>query len=105
MSHIIATQSNFQSEVLDYQGKVLVDFWAPWCGPCQMLGPLIDEIGQELSGKVKVVKVNVDEESQLASQYGISSIPSVYLFVDGQAKENLVGFHQKQDYLDLINRY
>jgi len=100
----IVTTNNFQSEVIDYQGQVLVDFWAPWCGPCQMLGPIIEEIGAENSDKVKVLKLNVDEEPQIASQFGISAIPTVILFDNGKVKQNMVGFRQKQDYLDAINQ-
>ena len=84
--------ADFQKEVLDNSGQVLVDFWAPWCGPCQMLGPIIEEVGQELSNKVKVLKLNVDEEPQIASKYGISAIPTVILFNKGQVKQVFVGF-------------
>ena len=98
-------KDNFQTEVLDYKGKVLVDFWAPWCGPCQMLGPVIEELAGELEGKAKVAKINVDEEPQLSNQYQISGIPAVLIFVNGELKENIVGFRQKQDYLDAINKY
>ncbi len=95
--------ADFQKEVLDHPGQVLVDFWAPWCGPCQMLGPIIEEVGQELADKVKVLKLNVDEEPQIASRYGISAIPTVILFDKGQIKETFVGFKQKQVYLSAIN--
>ena len=98
-------KDNFQTEVLDYKGKVLVDFWAPWCGPCQMLGPVMEELAGELEGKAKVAKINVDEEPQLSNQYQISGIPAVLIFVNGELKENIVGFRQKQDYLDAINKY
>ncbi len=98
-------KDNFKTEVLDYKGKVLVDFWAPWCGPCQMLGPVMEELAGELEGKAKVVKINVDEEQQLSGQYQISGIPAVLLFVNGELKENIVGFRQKQDYLDAVNKY
>ena len=87
---------------MDVKGKVLVDFWAPWCGPCQMLGPVLEEIGEDLGDKVKVVKINVDEENTLASQYNVSAIPTVILFEDGQPKETFVGFRQKQDYIDAV---
>jgi thioredoxin 1 len=105
MPHITGTEHNFKNEVLDYQGRVLVDFWATWCGPCQMLGPIIDQIAQEQAGELKVVKVNVDEEQALSSQYGVASIPTVYIFVYGEQKEQIIGFRQKQDYLDAINKY
>ena len=85
-------------------GITLVDFWAPWCGPCQMLGPFIEEIKAELEGKINVQKVNVDEEQELASQYGISSIPAVLIFKDGELKETIVGFRPKQDYINAINK-
>lgn len=103
MANSVTTQS-FQSEVLENDGQVLVDFWAPWCGPCQMLGPIIEEIGEENKDKVKVVKLNVDEEPQIASQFGISAIPTVILFDKGKVKQSMVGFRQKQDYLDAINQ-
>ena len=103
MKHI--TKDIFKAEVLDYKGKVLVDFWAPWCGPCQMLGPVMEELSSELKDKAKVVKINVDEEKELSVQYEISGIPAVLLFVDGEVKEILVGFRQKQDYIDAINKY
>jgi thioredoxin 1 len=105
MSHITGTEHNFKAEVLDYKGKVLVDFWATWCGPCQMLGPIIDEIAIEQAGKLKVVKVNVDDEQALSCQYGISGIPAIFIFVDGQQKEQIIGFRQKQDYITAINKY
>ena len=99
---INATSQNFQSEVLDHQGKVLVDFWAPWCGPCQMLGPIIEEIGEELKDVVKVVKLNVDEVGDIASRYNVSAIPTVILFENGAIKDTFVGFRQKQDFVTAI---
>ncbi len=102
MATITLTQDNFHTEVLQSELPVLVDFWAPWCGPCQMLGPVIDELANELSGTVKVCKLNVDDNSALASQYGIASVPAVLIFNQGQLKNTLIGFRQKQDYLDAL---
>jgi len=98
------TDQNFSEEVLKADGKILVDFWAPWCGPCQMLSPVIEEVGQEMKDKVKVVKMNVDENPQTSQQYGITAIPTAILFEKGEIKERIVGFRMKQDYIDAINK-
>ena len=98
------TDATFESVVLKSDLPVLLDFWAPWCGPCQMLGPVIEELAQELAGKAKVVKVNIEEENQLASQYQVSSIPTVIIFANGQIKDTLVGLRMKEDYLSALNR-
>lgn len=103
MAHIDGTSANFKNEVLDCPSFVLVDFWATWCGPCQMLAPILDEIGKELGDKVKIVKVDVDSESQLAQDYNVSSIPTVIIFKNGQVIDTIIGFRQKQDYLKVLN--
>lgn len=102
MSSITITANNFESEVLQSQVPVLIDFWAPWCGPCKMLGPVIDQIGDEYSGRVKVGKINVDEEGALAEQHGISSIPALFLYKDGELAGQKTGAAPKHDIVSLF---
>jgi len=94
---------DFKKEVLESKGLILVDFWAPWCMPCRMLAPTIEEIAKEMEGKIKVCKMNVDENVQYPQQYGIMSIPTVMLFKDGQAVETMIGLQPKEAYLSKIN--
>ncbi|RMF85687.1 MAG: thioredoxin [Planctomycetota bacterium] len=93
---------NFESEVLKSDVPVLVDFWAEWCGPCQMLAPTIDELATEYAGKIKVGKVDVDAAQQTAMKYGIQNIPTVVLFDKGEPVERIVGARQKRDYQQVI---
>ena len=93
--------SNFDREIINFFFFLLVDFWAPWCGPCTMLSPIIDEIEAEIKD-LKVAKVNVDENSDLASKFNISSIPCVLIFKEGRLIDTLIGFRQKREYLDAI---
>ncbi len=102
MAELKITKSNFKSEVLDSDKPVLVDFWATWCGPCRMLGPVISEIAEERSD-IKVGKVNVDEEQDLASEFGVMSIPFVAVFKEGKIVKSSVGFQPKEDILALLN--
>lgn len=99
------TNANFENEVLKSDKPVLVDFWASWCGPCKMIAPVIESLSVEYSGKVKVGKVNVDEQSELAAKHQIVSIPTVMLFKDGKVVEKLIGAHAKDDYEDIIDKY
>ena len=103
MAEITLTSDIFDAEVLDSNVPVLVDFWASWCGPCKMLAPIIEEIAKEYDGKIKVGKVNVDDEQKLAMDYGIASIPTVILFKDGEIKETLIGYRGKEEFETVIN--
>lgn len=100
---IEVNESTFSQEVLCSEKPVLVDFWAPWCGPCKMLSPVIDEIAVEYEGKAKVVKVNTDANISLSSQYKITSIPCLILFKAGNVIERMVGFRSKNDLKKLID--
>ena len=102
MSEITITSDNFKKEVLESDKPVLVDFWAAWCGPCQMLGPVIAQIANEHTSDLKVGKVNVDEQPELAAMFGISSIPNVILFKNGKAVKNSVGFKPKEQLEEFI---
>ena len=97
--------SNFETEVKNSDVPVLVDFWAPWCGPCRKLSPIIDDIAGELEGKVKVVKVNTDENMKLTQEFSISGIPSLLIFKNGEAVERLVGLMQKNQLISNIEKY
>ena len=94
---IILTEQNFDAEVLQAELPVLIDFWAPWCGPCRMLAPVVAQIAEEYAGKAKVCKVNVDEAPELARRFGIMSIPTVLVFKGGQLTEKLVGLRPKAE--------
>lgn len=102
MAALKITNQNFQSEVLEAQGTVLVDFWAAWCGPCKMIGPIIDEIAEERKD-IKVGKVNVDEEPELASRFKVMSIPTLLVFRDGKLTNQSLGAKPKNAILELLD--
>ncbi len=101
MGIVDITNANFTGEVLESDRKVLVDFWAPWCGPCRMVSPIVDEIARE-SAEVKVCKINIDEQPQLASQYGVMSIPTLMVFENGEPVEKAVGARNKAFILQML---
>ncbi|MPN51785.1 Thioredoxin [bioreactor metagenome] len=105
MSAISMDASKFDTDVLQADLPVLVDFWAEWCGPCRMVGPVVEELADELDGKVLVCKLNVDEAGEVAERYGIMSIPTLMVFVGGEEKERIVGVRNKNDLMSVLNNY
>ena len=100
----VATDQNFEEDVLKSSVPVLIDFWAAWCVPCKMIAPTLEELGEEFSGKLKIGKLNVDENRTVANTYGIRGIPSLLLFKDGEVKEQMVGVHSKQEISNMISK-
>jgi thioredoxin 1 len=104
-SAVAVTDSSFEQDVINSEVPVLVDFWAPWCGPCRMVAPVVDEIAEQYEGKIKVVKLNTDENPNVASQYGIRSIPTLMLFKSGQRVDVVVGAVPKATLANTIEKY
>lgn len=105
MAAIDVNQAEFQAKVLDSEKLVIVDFWAPWCGPCKMQTPILEELAEEMGDKVLVVKVNVDDNNDLSQQYGIMSIPALKFFKGGEVVEEKVGVTQKEDLMEIIKKH
>jgi thioredoxin 1 len=99
------TNENFKEEILDFNGIAMVDFWAPWCGPCRMIAPIIEEIAEEYQGKVKVGKVNTDENLILSSKYNIMSIPSMLIFKNGEVVDQIIGAMPKQKIIAQLEKW
>lgn len=102
MSEVIINKDNFHDEVLMSDIPVLVDFWATWCGPCKMVAPILAEIAEDYAGKIKVAKVNVDENVELANEFGINSIPTLMLFKNGEIINTVIGFREKSDIVKMF---
>ncbi|MBT3538992.1 thioredoxin [Candidatus Parcubacteria bacterium] len=105
MAEVTFTDANFDAEVIKSESPVLVDFWAPWCGPCQMMGPIVEELAGEYEGKVKVGKLNVDENGTVAGQYKVMSIPTFLVFKGGEVVDQMVGGITKDKLKELMDKH
>jgi len=101
---VTLTKANFEAEVLQAEGPVLVDFWASWCGPCKMVAPVIDQLAEDYAGRVKVGKVNVDDEGELAARYGIMTIPTIIVLKNGELIEQVSGAYPKAHFAAMLDK-
>lgn len=99
--YIELTEQNFEDTIKD--GVVMVDFWAPWCGPCRMIAPVIDSLAAQYAGKAKICKVNTDEQQELAAKFGIRSIPTIYFYKNGEKVDEMIGASTEQDFKDKLD--
>lgn len=102
---VTLTKSNFDQEVVSHDNAVLVDFWAPWCGPCRAVSPVIDELAKEYNGKAKIAKLNVDDEGEIAAKYKIMSIPTIMIFKNGEVVEKIIGARSKAELSELMDKH
>jgi len=102
---MVINKNNFEEEVLKSDKAVLVDFWAPWCGPCRAVGPIVDELANEYAGKVKISKLNVDDEGEIAAKFRVMSIPTIMIFKDGDVVEKVIGARSKTELSSLIEKH
>jgi len=105
MSEIILTDANFEAEVIKSDVPVFVDFWAPWCGPCQMMGPVVEQLSQEFAGKAKVGKLNVDENNLIAGKYRVMSIPTFLVFKGGEVVDQMIGGVPKERLKEMLEKH
>lgn len=105
MAIVDVTDQSFAEEVEKGDSPVLVDFWAPWCGPCKMIAPVLEEIDSEIGDKLKIAKLNVDENPDTSGRFGVMSIPTLMVFKDGEVVEKLVGFQPKEQLMDALNKH
>lgn len=102
---IIVTKDNFDEQVLKSDSPVVVDFWAQWCGPCRAVAPIMDELAEAFDGKVRIAKVNVDDEGELAAKFRVMSIPTVMIFKGGQSVEKVIGARSKEEFSQVIQKH
>ncbi len=100
-----STDADFEKDVIQSELPALVDFWAPWCGPCQMIAPVLEELAAAYAGRLRIVKINVDEQGQTAQRYAVQAIPTLLLFKGGEIKEKVVGFLSKSKLASLLDKY
>ncbi|AEV69623.1 thioredoxin [Acetivibrio clariflavus] len=102
---VIINKNNFEEEVLKSDKAVLVDFWAPWCGPCRAVGPIVDELADEYEGRAKISKLNVDDEGELAAKFRVMSIPTIMIFKNGEVVEKVIGARSKSELISLLDKH